>query len=133
MSCRTRPCSGRQPANVHVEQWLPLAALLPRCAAVLCHGGAGTTLAALACGLPLVLAPQGADQFEMAAACLRAGVARVLPPGHPADAVPAAVAALLAEGPERAAGAGRGRRSRRCQRRGPWPPGWFAPTAGPGS
>ena len=69
---------GSQTANVHVEQWLPLAPLLPRCDAVVCHAGSGTTLAALACGLPMVLVPQGADQFENAAACERAGCARVL-------------------------------------------------------
>lgn len=67
-----------QPANVHVEQWLSLAAVLPRCDAVVCHAGSGTTLAALACGLPLVLTPQGADQHVNAAACQRAGAARVL-------------------------------------------------------
>ena len=71
---------GNSRANVYVEQWLPLAPLLPRCAAVLCHAGTGTTLAALAAGLPLVLVPQGADQFDNARACERAGAARVLVP-----------------------------------------------------
>ena len=52
--------------------------LLARCDAVLCHAGTGTTLAALAAGLPLVLVPQGADQFDNARACERAGVARIL-------------------------------------------------------
>ena len=69
---------GDQPANVHLEQWLSLAAVLPRCDAVVCHAGSGTTLAALACGLPLVLTPQGADQHVNAAACQRAGTARGL-------------------------------------------------------
>ncbi len=72
---------GVQPANVHVERWLPLAPLLPQCNAVVCHAGSGTTLAALASGLPLVLVPQGADQFTNADACQQAGVARVLFPG----------------------------------------------------
>lgn len=71
---------GAQPPNVHVEQWLPLAPLLPRCDAVVCHAGTGTTLAALTAGLPLVLVPQGADQFTNAAACELVGVARVLQP-----------------------------------------------------
>jgi UDP:flavonoid glycosyltransferase YjiC (YdhE family) len=69
---------GPQPANVHIERWLPLAPLLPRCDAALCHAGSGTTLAALTAGLPLVLVPQGADQHTNAEACRRAGVARVL-------------------------------------------------------
>ena len=62
------------PANVHVYQWLPLHPLLDLCDAVMCHGGSGTTLAALNAGLPLVVVPQGADQFENARACERAGV-----------------------------------------------------------
>ncbi len=69
---------GPQPDTVHVAQWLPLAPLLPRCDAVVCHAGSGTTLAALTAGLPLVLVPQGADQHTNAQACHRAGVARVV-------------------------------------------------------
>jgi UDP:flavonoid glycosyltransferase YjiC (YdhE family) len=94
---------GPQPPNVHVERWLPLAALLPRCDAVVCHAGSGTTLAALACGLPMVLVPQGADQFTNAAACSRAGVGRVLRPDEvTATAVRDAVMAILApDGTER--------------------------------
>ena len=69
---------GELPPTVHVEQWLPLAPLLERCDAVVCHAGTGTTLASLAAGLPLVLVPQGADQFDNAHACQRAGAARVL-------------------------------------------------------
>jgi UDP:flavonoid glycosyltransferase YjiC (YdhE family) len=69
---------GELPPTVHVEQWLPLAPLLARCDAVVCHGGTGTTLASLAAGLPLVLIPKGADQFDNARACQRAGAARVL-------------------------------------------------------
>jgi UDP:flavonoid glycosyltransferase YjiC (YdhE family) len=71
---------GPTPSNVHIEQWLSLPALLIRCDAVLCHGGAGTTLAALAHGLPLVLLPRGADQFPTAAACVRAGAAELITP-----------------------------------------------------
>lgn len=84
--------------NVHVEQWLPLAPLLPRCDAVLCHAGSGTTLAALAAGLPLVLVPDGADQFVNAASCETAGVARTLLPEQATSvAVRDAVNAVLAD------------------------------------
>jgi hypothetical protein len=87
---------GDLPSNVHVERWLPLAPLLPRCDAVVCHAGTGTTLASLAAGLPLVLAPQGADQFDNARACERAGAARVLMPDQvTASSVGAAVRAVL--------------------------------------
>jgi len=71
---------GPHPENVHIERWLPLSALLPFCDVVVCHAGSGTVLASLAAGRPLVLLPRAADQFENAAACLRAGVGRVLQP-----------------------------------------------------
>jgi UDP:flavonoid glycosyltransferase YjiC (YdhE family) len=87
---------GNPQANVHIERWLSLAALLPRCDAVVCHAGTGTTLAALAAGLPLVLVPQGADQFDNARACEAAGAARVLMPDQvTGPAVRDAVAEVL--------------------------------------
>jgi len=52
-----------QPANVRVVPYVPLADVLPTCAAVVTHGGSGTVLASLAHGVPLVLVPQGADHF----------------------------------------------------------------------
>lgn len=90
---------GALPEHVHVERWLPLAPLLRRCDAVVCHGGTGTTLAALTAGLPLLLVPQGADQFENAASCARAGAGRVLAPD---DVTPVAVrdAVLSLLGPD---------------------------------
>lgn len=96
---------GELPPNVHAERWLPLAPLLAGCDAVLCHGGTGTTLAALSAGLPLVLVPQGADQFDNARACQRAGAARVLAPSEvTAEATRAAVRAVLPnDSPERRA------------------------------
>jgi Glycosyl transferases, related to UDP-glucuronosyltransferase len=89
--------------NAHVYQWLPLQPLLDRCNAVLCHGGSGTTLAALSAGLPLVIVPQGADQFENALACEAAAAARVL---RPEDTEPTAIrdavrAVIAAGSPER--------------------------------
>lgn len=99
---------GEQPPNIHVERWLPLASLLPRCSAVVCHAGSGTTLAALVCGLPLVLVPQGADQFTNAVACEAAEVATVLRPHQlSSEAVRDAVRAVLADGSPQAAAARR--------------------------
>ena len=57
---------GPQPDNVLVHQYIPQGVLLPRCDAVITHGGSGTTLGALAFGVPLVLLPQGADQYANA-------------------------------------------------------------------
>lgn len=54
---------GALPANVHVEKYMSHALLLPHCSVVICHGGAGTTLSSLALGLPLLILPQGADQY----------------------------------------------------------------------
>lgn len=66
---------GPMPANVRVERFVPQAEVLPRCAAVVCHVGSGTVLAALAHGIPVVCLPQGADQFADAAdvACVGVG------------------------------------------------------------
>lgn len=54
---------GTLPPNVRAERWLPFAALLAQCSAAMHHGGAGTTMAALATGLPQLLMPNGADHF----------------------------------------------------------------------
>ncbi len=91
--------------NVHVYQWLPLRPLLDRCDAVMCHGGSGTTLAALNAALPLVIVPMGADQFENALACENAGTARVVRPGDvEVSSVREAVRAVMApESPQRRA------------------------------
>lgn len=94
---------GPQPGNIHVAQWLSLADILPRCHAVVCHAGAGTTLAALSHGLPLVLTPRGADQFPTAAACRAIGAARVLEPDRVTPAaVHDEVATILADDSYRA-------------------------------
>jgi UDP:flavonoid glycosyltransferase YjiC (YdhE family) len=53
---------GPLPGWVHVEQWVPQAAVMPHADAMVGHGGAGTTLAALAAGVPQVLLPVFADQ-----------------------------------------------------------------------
>ena len=58
---------GPVPSNARVERFIPQATLLPTCAAVVHHGGAGTTFGTLAHGLPQVVIPQGADNFDNAA------------------------------------------------------------------
>ena len=89
---------GDVPPAIRVEQFVPQHQVLASCAAVVSHGGSGTVLGTLAAGLPLVLLPQGADQFENAARCERAGAAVVLPPDEvTGDAVAAAVRLVLSE------------------------------------
>ena len=50
------------PDNVHVEPWVPQQDVLRHAAAVVVHGGSGSTLGALAAGVPLVVIPLFADQ-----------------------------------------------------------------------
>ncbi len=50
-------------------------ALFPRCAAVVHHGGAGTTMTAARAGVPQVVAPHEVDQFYWAERLARLGVA----------------------------------------------------------
>jgi UDP:flavonoid glycosyltransferase YjiC (YdhE family) len=64
---------GPQRDNVLVHQYIPQGVLLPRCDAVITHGGSGTTLGALAFGVPLLLLPQGADQYSNAERIVTAG------------------------------------------------------------
>ena len=47
---------------LHVEKWVPQAAVMPHAEAMVGHGGAGTTLAALGGGVPTVFLPVFADQ-----------------------------------------------------------------------
>ena len=68
------------PANARVERFVPQADLLPTCSAIVHHGGAGTMFGALAHGVPQVILPQGADNFEHASMCERSGVAVSLLP-----------------------------------------------------
>ena len=53
---------GPVPVNVHVERWIPQHAVMPHAAAMVGHGGAGSTRMALAAGVPLVVVPSFADQ-----------------------------------------------------------------------
>jgi UDP:flavonoid glycosyltransferase YjiC (YdhE family) len=58
---------GELPTNVHVERFVPQDDVLPHAAAVVCHGGSGTVLGALAAGVPMVVTPLFADQPDNAA------------------------------------------------------------------
>ena len=65
---------GPLPANVHVEPWVTQDAVAPHAAAIVCHGGHGSTLGALAHGVPLVVLPLfSIDQWANAGAVERCG------------------------------------------------------------
>ena len=56
----------RVPANARVTGYVPHAHLLARAACAVCRAGLGLTQKALAAGVPVVAAPLGSDQFEVA-------------------------------------------------------------------
>ncbi|WP_404392555.1 glycosyltransferase [Humibacillus xanthopallidus] len=52
------------PDNAHVEQWWPQDDVMPLASAMVGHGGFGTTMAALAAGVPQVVVPLFASDQE---------------------------------------------------------------------
>lgn len=65
---------GELPGNVRLVEWIPLDALLATASAIIHHGGTGTMLTALACGVPQCVIPQGSYQRIAADAVEKAGV-----------------------------------------------------------
>ncbi len=85
-----------QPDNVRVAEFIPQDELLPRCAAVVSHGGSGTFLGALAAGVPQLVIALMADQYLNADAGVEAGVAAALSPADASvDGVRAALRQVL--------------------------------------
>jgi UDP:flavonoid glycosyltransferase YjiC (YdhE family) len=92
-----------QARNVHVRHWLAHDTLLPRCAALVTTGGAGTTMAGLRAGLPLVLVPTSWDKPDIALRMVEAGVAVRVPPRRcTPEALRAAVDEVLGDARYRA-------------------------------
>jgi UDP:flavonoid glycosyltransferase YjiC (YdhE family) len=67
------------PANARVERYLPHGPILRRAAAVISHGGMGTTQKALAVGVPVCVVPFIRDQFEVARRVEHCGGGTLLP------------------------------------------------------
>jgi UDP:flavonoid glycosyltransferase YjiC (YdhE family) len=89
---------GGVPANVRIERWVPQADLMPHVDLLVHHGGNGTTLGALANGVPQLILPQGGDHFDTADAVVRAGAGYLLPADdQTAEAVATQVRRLLAD------------------------------------
>ena len=108
------PAELRIPPGVEVQRWLPHAEVLPEMSVVVGHGGHGTTMAALAHGLPLLVLPvEGkTDQPFIGRAVERVGAGRTLGRRSGPAAIRAALEELLADGPHRAVAAGLGERIR---------------------
>jgi len=62
------------PADVFILESAPHAWLFPRMAAVVHHGGAGTTAAGLRAGVPNIIIPHGNDQFAWGCRVFELGV-----------------------------------------------------------
>ncbi len=69
-------------ADVIVAPGAPHGSLLPRCAAMVHHGGIGTTAAALQAGVPALIVPFGHDQFDNADRIGRLGAGTSLSRRH---------------------------------------------------
>ena len=61
---------------------MPFSRVLPRCAALVHHGGIGTLSAGLAAGVPQLVMPMAHDQPDNADRLRRLGAGRILPPGQ---------------------------------------------------
>ena len=66
------------PPEIRHTSFAPFGLLLPRCAALVHHGGIGTTAQALSAGIPQIIMPMSHDQFDNAAICRRLGVGRAI-------------------------------------------------------
>jgi UDP:flavonoid glycosyltransferase YjiC (YdhE family) len=80
------------PDNVRVERWVPQQDVLGHAAAAVVHGGSGSTLGAIAAGVPLVVVPLFADQPQNAARVAEVGVGVAVVPDR--DAPEAALSPL---------------------------------------
>ncbi|QLQ36464.1 nucleotide disphospho-sugar-binding domain-containing protein [Micromonospora robiginosa] len=95
------------PANVRLaDAPLALRLVLPTCAAIVQQGGAGTTMTALAHGVPQLVLPQVSDQHFNAERLAATGAGTWLAPERAnGPALRDAVAELVGDGPARAAAA----------------------------
>ena len=98
---------GPLPPSVHVERWVAQAAVMPHAAAMVGHGGSGSTLTALNWAVPMALVPLFADQDTNARLVAEAGAGVALDGGPEAvSGLTNAVSGLLAD-PSHRAGAAR--------------------------
>jgi UDP:flavonoid glycosyltransferase YjiC (YdhE family) len=66
------------PASVAAAEYAPHAALFPRAAAIVHHGGVGTTAQALRAGRPTLIVPHAHDQHDNARRAAALGVSRTI-------------------------------------------------------
>jgi rhamnosyltransferase subunit B len=83
---------GSLPPSICWQDYVPLKALLPHVAALVHHGGIGTTAEALRAGTPQLVVPLAHDQFDNAARVMALGAGASL---HARRVTPARMAAAL--------------------------------------
>ena len=89
----------RIPRGIEVHEWMPHEDLFPEAALVVGHGGHGTTLAALAHGVPVLVLPlePTSDQPRIGRAVARAGVGATMSRRSDAAAIRGAITQALAD------------------------------------
>jgi rhamnosyltransferase subunit B len=87
------------PPTVAHADYAPFSQVFPRAAAVVHHGGIGTTAQALTAGVPQLVMPLAFDQPDNARRLERLGVGRSLPPKHFTGPAAAAVLKELLTSP----------------------------------
>ena len=93
------------PAGMIAVEYAPHGALFPRAAAVVHHGGVGTTAQGLRAGCPALIVPHAHDQFDNAARVERLGLGRTLEaPRYVAAAAAPLLRALVDSAPVAARG-----------------------------
>jgi UDP:flavonoid glycosyltransferase YjiC (YdhE family) len=70
------------PDNVRIERWVPQQDVLGHAAAAVVHGGSGSTLGAIAAGVPLVVIPLFADQPQNARRVAEVGAGLAVEPNR---------------------------------------------------
>lgn len=114
------PAELRVPTTVEVHRWLPHAEVLPRSSLVIGHGGHGTTLAAFAHDLPILVLPveTKSDQPYVGRTVERLRAGRTLKRTASASRIRAAIEELLGDGEHRVVAARLGAEIRACDGRG---------------
>ena len=73
---------GPVPPDVRLVRWAPHDRLLPRCDLFVTHGGISSVMKSLACGVPMLVLPQGGDQHVNALRLRSTGAGRFLEAGQ---------------------------------------------------
>jgi rhamnosyltransferase subunit B len=83
------------PPSIHYCEYAPFRSLFPLCAAVVHHGGVGTTAQALAAGAPQLILPLAWDQPDNAARVRRLGVGNWVMPDRSGARIASALSKLM--------------------------------------